>query len=175
MGSEYTPETVLKQAGYFIDDSPVQQMLHAYAATLRQQAGRVDAALDAQLLAANNDATRVWQILEAAGIADPRAALTAALAQNTTIPNVQDFHRPEDGDDYAPAFRRALAQNTQGDGEACNVGGSWLWCKLMDWCKKRRVPPAEYSDLFAIAGEAHKLAAAPAAPADGDGKEVSRG
>jgi hypothetical protein len=39
--------------------------------------------------------------------------------------------------------------------------GTWLWCKLMDWCKARRVPPAEYSDLFAIAGEAHKLNASP--------------
>lgn len=28
--------------------------------------------------------------------------------------------------------------------------GDWLWGKLMDWCKKRGVPPAEYDDLFKI-------------------------
>jgi hypothetical protein len=42
--------------------------------------------------------------------------------------------------------------------------GSWLWCKLMDWCKKRHVAPADFNDLFAIAGEAHKLNAASGSP-----------
>lgn len=35
--------------------------------------------------------------------------------------------------------------------------GTWLWCKLMDWCKSRGESPANYDDLFAIAGEAHKM------------------
>lgn len=35
--------------------------------------------------------------------------------------------------------------------------GTWLWCKLMDWCKSRGVSPANYDDLFSIAGEAHKM------------------
>jgi hypothetical protein len=46
----------------------------------RQQAARVDDALDAQLLTSQNDGRRVWQILEAAGVSDPRAALEAALS-----------------------------------------------------------------------------------------------
>jgi hypothetical protein len=37
--------------------------------------------------------------------------------------------------------------------------GTWLWCELMDWCRKRGYPPAEYSDLLQIAGRAHKAAA----------------
>jgi hypothetical protein len=48
--------------------------------------------------------------------------------------------------------------------------GSWLWCKLMDFCKKRRLAPAEYNDLFAIVTEAHKLNTAPA----GNGGELEK-
>jgi len=32
--------------------------------------------------------------------------------------------------------------------------GGWLWCKLMDWCRKRGVHPGDYNDLFAIVSEA---------------------
>jgi hypothetical protein len=48
----------------------------------------VDKALDAQLLTAKNDARRVWQILEAAGVCNPRAALEAALATPVDVPDV---------------------------------------------------------------------------------------
>lgn len=34
--------------------------------------------------------------------------------------------------------------------------GSWLWVKLMEYCRKRGIGPATQNDLFAIAGEAHK-------------------
>lgn len=40
------------------------------------------------------------------------------------------------------------------DAEQTIPGGDWLWCKLMDWCKKRGTSPASYNDLFAIVGEA---------------------
>lgn len=39
--------------------------------------------------------------------------------------------------------------------------GTWIWGKLMDWCKARGYAPAAMSDLFAIAGEAHKLSVTP--------------
>lgn len=32
--------------------------------------------------------------------------------------------------------------------------GDWLWGKFMDWCRKRRVNPADYNDLFAIVADA---------------------
>jgi hypothetical protein len=32
--------------------------------------------------------------------------------------------------------------------------GDWLWCKLMDWCRKRGVHPRDYNDLFAIVSDA---------------------
>lgn len=34
--------------------------------------------------------------------------------------------------------------------------GDWLWGKLMDWCKTRRVAPANHNDLFAIVGLARE-------------------
>lgn len=37
--------------------------------------------------------------------------------------------------------------------------GSWLWVKLMDWCKAEQVAPGNYNSLFAICGEAYQLAA----------------
>ncbi len=47
----------------------------------------------------------------------------------------------------------------------CNVEGTWLWSKLMDWCKSQRIAPASQGGLFAIASEAHALnASTPAAP-----------
>jgi hypothetical protein len=39
-------------------------------------------------------------------------------------------------------------------GEPTAIDGTWLWGKLMDWCRARRLSPAEYSDLFAIVAEA---------------------
>jgi hypothetical protein len=38
--------------------------------------------------------------------------------------------------------------------------GNWLWCELMDWCKKRGVAPAQYDDLFQIVSRA-RLATQP--------------
>jgi hypothetical protein len=43
--------------------------------------------------------------------------------------------------------------------------GNWLWCELMDWCKKRGVAPAEYNDLFAIVGKARASSPPAAVPA----------
>ena len=37
--------------------------------------------------------------------------------------------------------------------------GSWLWGRLMDWCRAQGVSPATQDSLFAIATEAHKRAA----------------
>jgi hypothetical protein len=59
-----------------------------------------------------------------------------------------------------------LINNTptiEASGEAvdCNVEGSWLWCKLMDYCKARKIAPATENELFKIAGEAHKLYTSP--------------
>jgi len=42
-------------------------------------------------------------------------------------------------------------------GPPCNVEGTWLWVKLMDWCKRMGTAPGDQNDLFAIATEAHKL------------------
>lgn len=49
--------------------------------------------------------------------------------------------------------------------------GSWLWGKLMDWCKAEQVAPANYNSLFAICGEAHALAAAAAGDAKPNTKQ----
>lgn len=46
-------------------------------------------------------------------------------------------------------LRAALAAQ-----QAAAPDGNWLWSKLMDWCKKRGVAPANFDDLFAIVGEA---------------------
>lgn len=55
---------------------------------------------------------------------------------------------------HADTEAEALAQwNRRSDAP----NGSWLWCKLMDFCQKRRFPPAEFNDLFAIVTEAHEL------------------
>lgn len=51
----------------------------------------------------------------------------------------------------------ALQVQQPGAQAVCNVDGSWLWLKLMDWCKKQRIAPATQNALFEIAGEAHKL------------------
>lgn len=50
---------------------------------------------------------------------------------------------------------------------ACNVEGTWLWGKLMDWCRARGTSPANFDSLFAIAREAHKLYASPQPAAEG--------
>ena len=54
--------------------------------------------------------------------------------------------------------------------------GDWLWCKLMDFCKKRGFAPANFDDLFAIVGVARSLAATQpsAAPGDGQGGVTDR-
>jgi hypothetical protein len=48
-----------------------------------------------------------------------------------------------------------VVQDTAQTSSAPN--GTWLWGQLMEWCKNRKVAPANYSDLFAICGEAYKL------------------
>jgi hypothetical protein len=35
--------------------------------------------------------------------------------------------------------------------------GTWLWGKLMDWCRMHGASPSNYNELFAIAADAHKL------------------
>src|SRR5690606_24318948 len=45
------------------------------------------------------------------------------------------------------------------------VEGTWLWGKLMDWCREQRIAPATQDKLFAIAGEAHRLNALAQQPA----------
>ena len=35
--------------------------------------------------------------------------------------------------------------------------GSWLWGKLMDWCKLHGIAPSTQNALFAICGEAHQV------------------
>ena len=52
------------------------------------------------------------------------------------------------------AFAKAVQQQSE---PVCNVEGSWLWIKLMDYCRAKRISPSTVNDLFAIAGEAHKL------------------
>jgi hypothetical protein len=49
------------------------------------------------------------------------------------------------------------------------VEGTWLWGKLMDWCREQRIAPATQDKLFAIAGEAHRLNALAQQPAAADG------
>lgn len=41
--------------------------------------------------------------------------------------------------------------------------GSWLWGKLMDWCKLHGIAPSTQNALFAICGEAHQAHAIEAA------------
>ncbi len=59
-------------------------------------------------------------------------------------------------------LERAIAQPSE---SPAVPDGDWLWRKLMEWCKRRGVAPADYNDLFAIVNEAR--AAAPT-PTDGD-------
>lgn len=58
-------------------------------------------------------------------------------------------------------------------GGACNVEGTWLWGKLMDWCRAQGTSPANFDSLFAIAREAHKLYASPQPAAEGGAREWS--
>lgn len=59
--------------------------------------------------------------------------------------------------------RRALSHAAGQDGEQCRAAsgdadlGTWLWGKLMDFCQKRRMPLAEYNDLFEIVDELRAL------------------
>ena len=56
-------------------------------------------------------------------------------------------------------------QSTVVERERLIPDGDWLWCKLMDWCKKRGTSPASHNDLFAIVGEARAARASlPPAP-----------
>ena len=57
-------------------------------------------------------------------------------------------------------------QPAAAQGGECNVEGTWLWGRLMDWCRMQGVPPSNYNELFAIARDAHKLFT-PASPATG--------
>ena len=43
----------------------------------------------------------------------------------------------------------------------CNVEGTWLWIRLMDYCKNKHIAPATQNELFAIAGEAHEVYTSP--------------
>lgn len=57
----------------------------------------------------------------------------------------------------------ALSHAAGQDGEQCRAAsgdadlGTWLWGKLMDFCQKRRMPLAEYNDLFEIVDELRAL------------------
>ena len=62
---------------------------------------------------------------------------------------VWNRHSMRDFADATHALRASSAQAPAGD---------WLWCKLMDFCKKRGFAPANFNDLFEI------VAAARAAP-----------
>lgn len=50
---------------------------------------------------------------------------------------------------------------SRGDGGAASStpDGTWLWGRLMEWCKQRRVAPADYNDLFAIVADARSVTA----------------
>lgn len=66
-------------------------------------------------------------------------------------------HLQEELMDATVYIEAALASSGPGGGGEGVPNGSWLWGKLMDWCQSRRIAPADYDDLFAIATEAHKL------------------
>lgn len=62
-----------------------------------------------------------------------------------------------------PEKVRALAATGKqqvGEVPVCNVQGTWLWSKLMDWCKKMGTSPANHDELFAIAKDAQTIYAA---------------
>ncbi|HGM6773282.1 TPA: hypothetical protein ACKQAW_003891 [Stenotrophomonas maltophilia] len=66
-------------------------------------------------------------------------------------------------EDSREAIRNAFAEYaalSSARQPVCNVEGTWLWVKLMDWCKKTGTSPANQDELFAIAKEAHVLYAA---------------
>lgn len=67
------------------------------------------------------------------------------------------FGRPDNG-------RAALkvASEVGSKKEPAAPAGDWLWVQFMDWCKKRRVHPGDYNDLFAIVGRAREVVAAAA-------------
>lgn len=70
------------------------------------------------------------------------------------------FGRPDNG------IRSLKVPAEAGGKEPAAPSGDWLWVQLMDWCKKRRVHPAEYNDLFEIVGRARAAVAADAVPLD---------
>lgn len=66
---------------------------------------------------------------------------------------------------FCAAIAAALAARQPVGEPVCNVEGTWLWSKLMDWCKRMGAAPSNHDELFAIANEANALYTAPPAQA----------
>lgn len=64
----------------------------------------------------------------------------------------------ERGMKEADACAAAIAL-MRGQSEVCtdSPDGSWLWCKLMDYLRQKRMAPAEHNDLMRIATLAHSV------------------
>ena len=67
------------------------------------------------------------------------------------------FGRPDNG-----RTTLKVPAETRGK-EPATPSADWLWVQLMDWCRKRSVPPADYNDLFEIVGRARQVEAGIAA------------
>lgn len=68
-------------------------------------------------------------------------------------------------EEYIERLKAELAACQPVGEPVCNVEGTWLWSKLMDWCKRMGVAPSNHDELFAIAKEAQARYAAPPAQA----------
>jgi len=82
-------------------------------------------------------------------------------AHGYTEPDTGARVYPGDGDEYvnnladfADQIRRIAPPPTEQRATTPPPDGDWLWTKLMEWCKGRRVHPADYNDLFSIVSDA---------------------
>ena len=70
--------------------------------------------------------------------------------------------KPTNADYQQPLY---LAAGAQPATPSTQITPNWIWSWLMDWCKRRGVPPSNYDSLFQMASDALYLAAAaPEAP-----------
>lgn len=106
------------------------------------------------------------------------AVIRAALAASQPVGNyeVQTENGPlkcslavyaewQKNEEYIERLKAELAVRQPVGEPVCNVEGTWLWSKLMDWCKRMGAAPSNHDELFSIAKDAHALYAAPHAEA----------
>lgn len=101
--------------------------------------------------------------------AQPSPGGQGALVTDAMVYAAEAAYANSKPDNLHESFRVAIAAALaarQPVGEpVCNVEGTWLWSKLMDWCKRMGVAPSNHDELFAIAKEAQARYTTPPAQA----------